>query len=77
MAQINSTTVTKSTLQAKADGYYALDYLDKRIVFCKWVKGITDSIRTLVGFDTWEEVQAYATANQLTGLPESDPKPAS
>jgi hypothetical protein len=68
---ISGSTVTAQVSPARTPGYYRLAYdvTSKKIKALVFSIGITETINGLYCADTYVEIQAYATANNLTGLP--------
>jgi hypothetical protein len=72
---ISGQTIAYSVSPTRTTGYYrlAFDSGTKKIVGLLFSVGTTKTVYTLYCADTYAEVQAFATANALTGLP-VDPK---
>jgi hypothetical protein len=72
---VGGDSVTANVSPARTPGYYRLvyDVSTKKIKTLVFSIGITETINGLFCADTYAEVQAYATANSLTGLPK-DPQ---
>ncbi len=68
---IGGSTVTAQVSPARTPGYYRLAYdvTSKKIKALVFSIGLTETINGLYCADTYAEIQAFATANNLTGLP--------
>ncbi len=73
--RIGAESVPVQVSPARTPGYYRLvyDVTTKKIRTLVYSIGITETINGLYCADSYAEVQAYVTANGLTGLPK-DPK---
>lgn len=89
--QINSTfdsATGVASLPASDSPYYALVWFTQtangittqRCVNASYISSSKQGTRTknnILGFSTWAELVAYATTNNIVGLPSKDPTPAS
>jgi hypothetical protein len=72
---ISGQTITYNVASAQTPGYYRLAYdsTSKKIGMLIFSKGTTKSIYTLYCVTTYAEVQAFVTAQGLTGTLPADP----
>jgi hypothetical protein len=71
---INNKSVTESIAPAQTSPYYRLCYDSTgKVRDLIYDKGTTRTILSLYCATTYAEIQAYATANSLTGLPKQAP----